>query len=193
LENGDKLCPNCGSIARSRRLWDLIASEFLNDGLVILDFSPTRCLYRRLKTDPLINYISTDMSGDFLSDFHYDITNIDSENNKYDLILCYHVLEHIEDDYQAMKELYRIMKKGAACIIQTPFKEGNIYENSLIKTDQERLEHFGQEDHVRIYSLNGLKERLIECGFYVMVKQFEESDNNRFGFNSIEQVLICIK
>ena len=193
LENEDKLCPNCGSISRSRRLWDLVTSEFLKQGLTILDFSPSRSLYRILKSNPLINYMSTDLSSDFLSDFRFDITNIDSENEKYDLILCYHILEHIEDDYQAMRELYRVMKKGAICIIQTPFKEGNIYEHSSIKTEKDRLEHFGQKDHVRIYSLIGLKERLIKCGFNVTIKQFNDLADNKFGFKTREEVLICTK
>lgn len=193
LDNEDKLCPNCGSISRSRRLWDIIASEFLKEESVILDFSPSRSLFRILKKNSVINYISTDISGDFLSDFQYDITNIDSENSRYDLILCYHILEHIENDYQAMKELYRVMKKGATCIIQTPFKEGNIYEDSSVKTEQERLKHFGQKDHVRIYSVNGLRDRLIKCGFNVTIKQFNELVDNKFGFKTKEEVLICTK
>src|SRR5690606_15351560 len=100
----------------------------------------------------------TDLSGDFLSDFQYDITDIKVQNDQYHLIICYHVLEHIDNDYQAMNELFRVLKKDGTCIIQTPFKEGDIYEDASIINEHDRLIHFGQKDHVRIYSINGLKD-----------------------------------
>ena len=192
-EDGDKLCPYCGSISRTRRLWSILNSGYLKDGLTILDFSPSRSLYRVLKNTPGIHYISTDISGDFLADFQYDITNIDAKTDKYDLIICYHVLEHINDDHQAMKEIYRVLKKGGTCIIQTPFKEGEIYEDPSVTKKQERLKHFGQKDHVRIYSVNRLKDRLAKCGFQVTIKQFTEPVSNTFGFNTQENIVICIK
>ena len=192
-EDGDRLCPFCGSLSRTRRLWNILNVGYLKEGIGILDFSPSRSLYRVLKNTPGINYVSTDISGDFLSDFQYDITDINAKNNKYDLIICYHVLEHIDNDNQAMKEIFRVLKKGGTCIIQTPFKEGDIYEDPSIKKEQERLKHFGQRDHVRIYSVNGLKDRLVKSGFQVTIKQFSESEINTCGFKAQEVVLFCTK
>ena len=193
LKDGDKLCPFCGSLSRTRRLWKIITAEYLKKGISILDFSPSRSLYRVLKNIKGINYSSTDISGDFLSDFQYDITDINSGNDKFDLICCYHILEHIENDNQAMKELFRVLKKGGTSIIQTPFKEGDIYEDPTFDTATERLKHFGQRDHVRIYSANGLKDRLVKCGFHVTIKQFDEPEDNKFGFKAKEELLICTK
>jgi SAM-dependent methyltransferase len=193
LEDGDRLCPFCGSLSRTRRLWNMLNVGYLKEGICILDFSPSRDLYRVLKNTPDIDYISTDISGDFLSDFQYDITDINAKSDKYDLLICYHVLEHIDNDNQAMEEIFRVLKKGGACIIQTPFKEGDIYEYPSVKEEQERLKHFGQRDHVRIYSVNGLKDRLVKCGFQVAIKQFTEPENNTFGFKVQECILICTK
>ncbi len=193
LNNNDSLCPYCGSISRSRRLWDLLNSEFIKANISVLDFSPHRTIYRNLKKNNSISYTGTDLSGDFISDIKLDITNIDAKAETYDLIICYHILEHIEDDVKAMNELNRILKKDGICIIQTPFKEGETYENPLIKTDKERIKHFGQKDHVRIYSVKGLKERLAKCGFKAEILNFEENDNNKFGFKKNETILICTK
>ncbi len=193
LEDGDSLCPFCGSLSRTRRLWNILNVGYLKEGTGILDFSPSRSLYRVLKNIPGINYISSDLSGDFLSDVQFDITNINDKNDKYDLLICYHVLEHIDNDNQAMKEIFRVLKKGGTCIIQTPFKEGDIYEDPSVKKEQERVKHFGQSDHVRIYSVNGLKERLVKCGFLVTIMQFNEPKSNTFGFKAQENVLICTK
>jgi SAM-dependent methyltransferase len=193
LEEGDTLCPKCGSISRSRRLWEILNSGFISENIKILDFSPSRHLYRNLKKTKGIEYISSDLSGNFIADFQFDITNIDSETETYDLIICYHILEHVENDYQAINELFRVLKKGGTCIVQTPFKDGDIYENSSIITESERLMHFGQKDHVRIYSVNGLNDRLIKCGFHVDIKHFNELTDNKFGFRKNEKVLFCTK
>jgi len=74
--NDDFLCPNCGSLQRNRRLWLLLSTEFIKPNSTILDFSPSRCLYRKLKQIETIKYQSTDLSGDFIADFNYDITNL---------------------------------------------------------------------------------------------------------------------
>ncbi len=146
-----------------------------------------------MKNDPSLSYTSTDRSGDFLADNKFDITNIDAADKSYDLIICYHIMEHIEDDIQAMRELYRILKMQGICIVQTPFKEGEIYEDSSLATDEDRLKHFGQHDHVRIYSAKGLKERLSNCGFHVEIRSYEEDPHNRYGFLTKETILICTK
>jgi SAM-dependent methyltransferase len=190
LKSGEKLCPYCGSSARNRRLWDILKSEFINNNLRILHFSPSRSLKRFLSKDPSLNYITTDFIGEFGADKHYDITNINKSDNSFDLIICYHILEHINDDQAAMNELYRVLKKGGSCIIQTPFKEGEIYEDDSLITTEDRLKYFGQEDHVRIYSVDGLKKRLIQSGFDVNIEQFNEEENNYNGFSPTEYVLI---
>jgi hypothetical protein len=92
-----------------------------------------------------------------------------------------------------MKELYRVLKNKGICIIQTPFQEGEIYENPSIKTEDGRLQHFGQKDHVRIYSAKGLEERLSNCGFQVNIREYKEDFNNKYGFKNKETILICTK
>lgn len=190
IPDGDLLCPFCGSRSRIRRLYSfLIENELI--WKKVLHFSPSRSVYRLLKKNTEIQYFSTDFEDEFLADYHYDITQIPLENDFFDLIICYHILEHIENDKTAMEELHRVLKSGGVCIIQTPFKEGNIYEDFSKKTPEERLKAFGQEDHVRIYSVDGLQHRLKENGFQnVEIKTFPA--NERYGFME-ETVLIAKK
>lgn len=193
LEDGDKLCPSCGSIARTRRLYSILDSKYLKSDINFLDFSPSRSLYRFFKKQSDLNYIGTDLSNDFISDVKYDVTQINSADSSFDLITCYHILEHIPNDVKAMQELFRVLKPTGTCIIQTPFKSGETYENEAVKTDAERLEHFGQIDHVRIYSVEGLKNRLMNVGFHVEVLLFNELPNNELGYQTEERILICTK
>ena len=193
LENGDKLCPYCGSLSRDRRLWEIVNQEFLTQGMKILDFSPSRSLFKRFKKLDNIYYFSSDLSGDFLADYHYNITKMDVEDGLFDLIICYHILEHVEHDIVAMRELYRVLKAKGSCLIQTPFKEGDIYEDPNIISEKDRLKHFGQEDHLRIYSIKGLVERLVGVGLKVETRNYLESEENKYGFKNLENILVCKK
>lgn len=139
------------------------------------------------------SYVSSDLSGDFISDVSYNIKDIESPDDSYDLVICYHILEHIDDDKRAMNELWRILKNGGHCIVQTPFKNGDIYEDSTITSPEERENHFGQSDHVRIYSIAGLAKRLEGAGFQVEIRNYREKYENVNGLSENETVLICHK
>jgi SAM-dependent methyltransferase len=187
----DKICPNCGSLSKDRRLWQLIENNYIKNDIKVLDFSPSRSLYRRWQKQNVV-YKATDLSGDFISDNQYDITSIPEDDNTFDLTVCYHVLEHVIDDLSAMKELHRTLKPTGTLLIQTPFKEGEIYEDYSITSEKDRLQHFGQEDHVRVYSVGGLKNRLIQSGFEVLINQYTNKDINH-GLTENEIVFILKK
>lgn len=104
----------------------LLESEFLNPGFTFLDFSPSRMLYKKWKKKKDISYYPTDFENEFLCDYHYNITCIDAEDGKFNLIVCYHILEHITDDQKAMSELYRVLKKGGRALIQILLKKGSL-------------------------------------------------------------------
>lgn len=191
IENNDKLCPNCGSLSRDRRLWQLISEEYLNEQISVLDFSPSRTLFRKWKKEKNIKHIASDLSGDFIADVTFDITQIPAKDNSFDLIICYHILEHVIEDVKAMQELFRILNPNGTILIQTPYKEGEIYEDYTITSENERLIHFGQEDHVRFYSIQGLKHRLENVGFSIEVKTFSKDDY--LGLAENETILIAKK
>ncbi len=41
-------------------------------------------------------------------------------DNSFDFVVSLQVIEHIEDDHEFLKEIYRVMKSGAKAIISTP-------------------------------------------------------------------------
>jgi len=64
LPTKDLLCPFCGSLPRNRRLWQLLNEKGWLKGRV-LDFSPSKCLYRKLDKLSSIEYAPTDFVGEF--------------------------------------------------------------------------------------------------------------------------------
>lgn len=179
LRNDNKLCPKCGSLSRTRRLWNIL--ENMIQDKTVLHFSPSKSLKDKINKSSVKNYFTTDYKNEFDANKQLNILAINEPDNHYDLIICYHILEHIEDDLKAMHELIRVLKPTGICIIP-PLKEGNIYENSSVKTPAERRKHFGQEDHVRIYSLEGLKTRLKKVGFEPKERIYLEEFNNKTGY-----------
>ncbi len=192
LKNDELLCARCGSLPRDRRLYDLLKNGNMLKGKM-LDFSPSRALYRKFKQTPGIEYFSSDFANEFISDDQFDITDIKLQDSFFDLIICYHILEHIPDDRKAIAELFRVLKPGGNVLLQTPFREGEIFEDPTITKEDERIKYFGQQDHVRIYSVDGLSGRVKQAGFNVKVLQFNESLFNSAGFSEKEIVLHCKK
>ena len=88
-----------------------------------------------------------------MAEIKADICDLPFENNSYDLVLCNHVLEHVSNDKLAIRELFRVLKKGGVLIAQVPLDLNRkiTFEDPSIIDKAERKKVFGQYDHVRIY------------------------------------------
>ncbi len=87
-----------------------------------------------------------------------DLTKINHQN-KFDLIVCVDVMEHIEDDVKVFENYYAALKQGGYVLINTP----SIYGGSDAHEDDD--ESFIGE-HARLgYSDADLKEKLSSVGF----------------------------
>jgi ubiquinone/menaquinone biosynthesis C-methylase UbiE len=79
-----------------------------------------------------------------------NIERIDQPNDSWDVVVCCHVLEHV-DEQAALAELYRIQRKGALLLVMVPIIGGweKTYENPAVTSERDRKWHFGQFDHLR--------------------------------------------
>ena len=195
-KDSNKLCPNCGSLSRTRSLYFLIKKNHANNKLKILDFSPHRSILEFFETE-YENYISSDYEDQFFALKNYNITSIPEKDNTFDLVICFHILEHIPKDEKAIKELYRILKPNGTLLVQVPLKKGSTYEDFSICKPEERLLAFGQEDHVRIYGMEDLKNLIEKQGFKVDLSnyssKFNDKDKNYYGILDNELIYICLK
>jgi rubrerythrin len=164
----DARCPNCGALERHRSAWLFLraATDLLDGGPKrLLHLSPEAHLGRIFRTLPGVRYWSCDLQPHGVS-VASDLTRLGFADASVDCIYCSHVLEHIEDDAAAMGELFRILRPGGWAFVMTPIRGDTTYEDWSVRSEEGRLAHFGQCDHVRIYGRD-LQQRLEGCGFEV--------------------------
>lgn len=172
VKRDNALCRWCLSLERHRGLWLYIheKTNLLKDPLKVLHFAPEHQFQELLKNSPNVDYISADLDMPTAM-LQMDITDITFEDNTFDVILCNHVLEHVPDDTKAMSELYRVLKPGGWAILQTPMSSAAETVEDLTLTPEQRIEAFGQDDHVRTYGMDK-KDRLESVGFKVELDQY---------------------
>lgn len=152
------LCPYDLTLERHRLMWFYLKNEtnfFQNPKIDVLHIAPEQCFYKLFRNQKNLNYLTGDLESP-LADLHFDLHNIPLEDNKFDVVFCNHVLEHVEDAKKCMSELYRVMKKGGYGIFQVPqdFSKETTYEDPSITSPEEREKHFWQYDHVRLFGLD---------------------------------------
>jgi SAM-dependent methyltransferase len=166
------MCPRCFSLERHRLIWKYLEARtrFFEANLRVLHVAPEYCFQGIFASLPNLEYVSVDL-GSPLAMVQVDITSIAFDSSTFDCILCSHVLEHIPDDRQAMRELYRILRPNGWAILQVPIERETTYEDPKITSPEQRLKYFGKEDHVRVYGLD-YKDRLEHAGFTVSVDAY---------------------
>ncbi|MER9962649.1 methyltransferase domain-containing protein [Mesorhizobium sp. M0045] len=160
----DARCPQCQSLERHRllKMWFDENKDQLTTKSV-LHFAPEPAVTRFVQ--PLVSkYLTTDLDPS-LGEVVLNIEAIDMPDNSFDLIICSHVLEHV-DDGKALREMDRILRPAGTALLMTPVIEGwaETYENSSIVSPQDRALHYGQRDHVRYFG-SDIRTRITDAGF----------------------------
>ncbi|MFH0805624.1 MAG: methyltransferase domain-containing protein [Patescibacteria group bacterium] len=67
------------------------------------------------------NYKTLDSEKKYNSDIVGDVCDMSLKDESVDAIICKAVLEHVSEPQKAVKEIYRILKKGGKCFVYVPF------------------------------------------------------------------------
>ncbi len=167
----DALCPKCLSLERHRMIWLYLErnTDLFAERPTMLHIAPEVSLMRHFKKiyRGTKGYITADLESP-LADMHFDVQDIPMAERSVDVIICNHLLEHVEDDRRAMAELYRIMRPGGWGIMVVPEdrSRATTFEDDTITDREERTRLFGQYDHRRLYGRD-YDERLQGAGFKV--------------------------
>lgn len=195
-------CPFCRSHDRERHL--ILFFEKLGfwsrlEGASVLHFAPEKRLATRIEACRPARYVKGDLVPAREGVEKMDVTAIPYAAETFDWVLCNHVLEHVPDDAKALREICRVLRPGGTAILQTPYASGlavSLEDPAEIKTDQQRIEFYGQEDHIRLYGRD-LFDRIRAAGFSLELKWHAEClaevDSQRFGVNRDEPLFLCVK
>lgn len=147
----NRLCPKCFSLERHRLLYLYLKEEtdFFTKNLKVLHFAPEQPFLKIFRKCPNLDYTTADIDSP-IADLKLDVMKINLPDNSYDMVICNHVLEHVDNADTAMKEILRILKPGGTAIMLVPINPDiDTFEDPSITDPKERELLFGQYDHVR--------------------------------------------
>ncbi len=193
------LCPDSLSLERHRLMWLYLKekTDFFTASKKLLHIAPELCFMDAFEALPNIEYITADLESP-LAKVKLDVQQMTFESDSFDVVFCNHVMEHVDDDLLAMKEICRVLKPNGWAIIQSPVypEIGPTFEDPAVISAAERERVYGQNDHKRKYG-NDYAERLRSAGFEVLeddyVKTLPEDKVQRYALPPDEIIFICKK
>jgi len=114
-------CPRCGSLER-HRLQALVLAELSKfydfSRLAMLHVAPEPFFRKRFQKT-FRRYTSSDLNMAGV-DLRADLRHLPVGNAHYDLVFASHVLEHINEDHEALAEIRRVLRPGGLAILPVP-------------------------------------------------------------------------
>lgn len=183
-------CPNCRALERHRLLCLFLnRNPDLWHGREILHFAPEKPV-RKLVEPKAGRYLGADLDG-AKGDAAIDVERMDLEDASFDVAICCHVLEHV-DDARALAEFHRVLRPGGVLLAMVPIIEGweETYEDPAIRDPAARQIAYGQIDHVRFYGRD-FRDRVRAAGFSLEEFTAVEPDVSASGLKRGEKVFIA--
>lgn len=148
-------CPLCHSHDRHRLFYFYIQHllKLNNRPLHVLHIAPEKQISKLLLQIPGIQYVSLDIAPG-KAQVQADVEHMPFQSGSFDVIICFCVLEHVENDQNALNELYRVLKPHGVCAIIVPinhYSKKTMYSEAPM-TRKDRTRMLWQADHVRLYA-----------------------------------------
>jgi SAM-dependent methyltransferase len=152
------ICPGCRAGIRQRLFFaalqniDELSFERIIRGKQILHFAPEDVLSSRIQRKAAA-YVTADFFRRDC-DVQLDMSNMPQIKNEcFDTVIAFDVLEHVPDYGMALDEIRRVLSPSGFAILTVPQKDNLriTYENRSIVTEEDRIRHFGQRDHLRLF------------------------------------------
>lgn len=193
------VCTHCSSLERHRLVWLYLVEElhlFTGPALTILEVAPNGIIAQPMEAAKNITYHSIDL--EYEAKEQMDVQRMTYPAGMFDGVYASHVLEHVEHDILAIREIFRVLKPGGWAILQVPLNNGLTIEHvNGAHTPELRQRVYGQRDHLRFYGRLDYRERLQAQGFAVRVEPYARALGEdvcaRYGLQIHEDLYFCRK
>lgn len=194
-------CPICHSSARERLIWLYLTRHVLTAAAkpTTVHFAPEKGLSERLSSMLGNKYRAYDLEPARYRHLNNvlpaNLEQLPMADGAVDLLLCNHVLEHIYDLPKALAEVKRVLRPGGLALMQVPIALAldQTRDGGQTMSAAERIQHFGQDDHVRLFTRDGYIATLQNAGFSVTPwRAFEEEPEaaNLWALDPLEELLL---
>lgn len=193
------ICPRCNALGRHRVDWLYLTdhTDILQRPTRLLHIAPEVCLETPLRRMPHIDYLSADYDSALAME-KLDVRNIHHGDESFDAVICNHVLQLVDDDRTAMRELSRIIRPGGWALIQSSVDEqrADTIEKSIVANPEDGSGRY-EEVFQRIYGRADYVDRLEQAGFTVTISDFagklQPAVQQRLGLDLDEIVYLSRK
>jgi SAM-dependent methyltransferase len=186
----DAVCPHCASQPRHRLLKLAVEEKgLLSDKPRVLHFAPEGNV--RAYVEPQAGlYKTADLFAHGV-DLKLNIEAIDQPDGVWDVIICSHVLEHV-DHRKALGELHRILAPGGVLLAMFPIVDAwpQDYEAPEVTAPRDRGLHFGKDNHLRRFGAS-VREEFLKAGFELEAYAPIGPDVVRYGLIPGETLFIA--
>lgn len=190
-ERADWGCPACLASPRERLINYLIGTGVLAlpSGGAVLHIAPGEASLVDRFREAAGDYVPADLDPSryrVAGIRRVDLMDLD-ERGRFDLFYASHVMEHVPDDAQVLREIFAALKPGGEAWLIVPLWNRPTEDGTPGMTARQREKRFGQWDHVRHYGLD-FADRIRAAGFAVDLLRAEDcpaGDVARLGLDDI--------
>jgi len=185
-------CPICWIPDKGRLIIAFLQTlELSSRNLSVLHLSPEIGIQKKLnKLFINCNYRISDYGDE-------STLNIDIQKAiafKFDIIICSHILEHVDNDELALRNLYNSLNPNGMVLFLVPLHKEIDYtiQDVNIKSPLEKKETYGLEDHVRQYGTIDFQE-LLKANFELKIFQVSDLDYHKLGLAKDSRLYIGLR
>ncbi|MFH0854426.1 MAG: class I SAM-dependent methyltransferase [bacterium] len=132
----------------------------------LLDLGCGRCKYKQLVLQNADSYTGCDYYDHKNMDIKCSADNTPFEDDSFDTIICFQVLEHVLDPQKVIEESFRILKKGGYMLLSTPWMHPYHGEpDDYYRFSKDALSYLLKKSGYEILEIvtTGGRWRVIEC------------------------------
>ena len=179
----NRACPFCKSHERHRSQYMYLLENLPVDARV-LEIGPDGHAGKALRHS---RWTSVDLDPGKAGSVCRDICDLGFEEC-FDVVICCHVLEHVERDDVALKSIRRSLVRGGWVLVQVPIWASRTVDGDAASSRAEKERLWGNPEHVRRYGPD-FPDRMRAAGFKVeefVVGEWKRHECERLGLDPAE-------